>query len=141
MTNYNASKKYAETEIQTSSQGDLIVMLYQGCIKFLRLAKKSIEEENIHNTNEYMIRSQDIIMELLTTLNTEQGGEIATNLSALYEYLYRRMIKANMEKDTEIIDEVENIMLELLEAWQEAVKSDRKENGRDKLDITKGERK
>ena len=137
---YNASKQYAETKIKTASGGDLVVMLYQGCVKFLRLGKKSIEDKNYQNANEYLIRSQDIIMELLTTLDAEKGGEVAQNLAALYEYNYRRLIKANMDKDTEIIDEVENIMLELLEAWKEAVKSDRKENGRDRLDVMTGGR-
>lgn len=140
MTNYKASQQYAETKIQTASGGDLVVMLYQGCVKFLRLSKKSIEDKNYQNANEYLIRSQDIIMELLTTLDAEKGGEVAQNLAALYEYNYRRLIKANMDKDTEIIDEVENIMLELLEAWKEAVKSDRKENGRDRLDVMTGGR-
>ena len=140
MTNYKASQQYAETKIQTDSSGDLVVMLYQGCVKFLRLSKKSIEDKNYQNANEYLIRSQDIIMELLTTLDAEKGGEVAQNLAALYEYNYRRLIKANMDKDTEIIDEVENIMLELLEAWKEAVKSDRKENGRDRLDVMTGGR-
>ena len=137
---YNASKQYAETKIKTASGGDLVVILYQGCVKFLRLGKKSIEDKNYQNANEYLIRSQDIIMELLTTLDAEKGGEVAQNLAALYEYNYRRLIKANMDKDTEIIDEVENIMLELLEAWKEAVKSDRKENGRDRLDVMTGGR-
>ena len=140
MTNYKASQQYAQTKIQTASGGDLVIMLYQGCIKFLRLAKKSMEEDNIHNTNEYLIRSQDIIMELLTTLDGEKGGEVATNLAALYEYMYRELIQANMKKDPERIDQVEGMLLELLEAWQEAVKQDRKENGRDRLDVMTGGR-
>lgn len=140
MTNYKASEQYAQTKIQTASGGDLVIMLYQGCIKFLRLAKKSMEEDNIHNTNEYLIRSQDIIMELLTTLDGEKGGEVATNLAALYEYMYRELIQANMKKDPERIDQVEGMLLELLEAWKEAVKSDRKENGRDRLDVMTGGR-
>ncbi|MBF8437861.1 flagellar export chaperone FliS [Halanaerobiaceae bacterium Z-7014] len=140
MTNYKASEQYAQTKIQTASGGDLVVMLYQGCIKFMRLAKKSMEEDNIHNTNEYLIRSQDIIMELLTTLDGEKGGEVATNLAALYEYMYRELIQANMKKDPEKIDQVESMMLELLEAWKEAVKQDRKENGRDRLDVMTGGR-
>lgn len=140
MTNYKASEQYAQTKIQTASGGDLVVMLYQGCIKFMRLAKKSMEEGNIHNTNEYLIRSQDIIMELLTTLDSEKGGEVATNLAALYEYMYRELIQANIKKDPERIVQVEDMMLELLEAWKEAVKSDRKENGRDRLDVMTGGR-
>ena len=140
MTNYKASEQYAQTKIQTASGGDLVIMLYQGCIKFLRLAKKSMDEGNIHNTNEYLIRSQDIIMELLTTLDGEKGGEVATNLASLYEYMYRELIQANMKKDPERIDQVEGMLLELLEAWKEAVKSDRKENGRDRLDVMTGGR-
>lgn len=138
--NNNVSQQYAQTKIKTASAGDLVIMLYQGCIKFMRLGKKSIAKNDFEHANEYLIRSQDIIMELLTTLDAEKGGEIARNLAALYEYLYKRLIKANMKKDGEIIDEVEEIMLELLEAWQETVKKDRQENGRDRLDVMTGGR-
>lgn len=138
MNNNKVSQQYARTKIQTASSGDLVIMLYQGCIKFMRLAKKSIVKGDFQNTNEYLIRSQDIIMELLTTLDNEKGGEVAENLAALYEFLHRELIQANMKKDPKRIEQVEEIMLELLEAWQEAVKQDRKENGRDRLDIITG---
>ena len=140
MTNNKASQQYAKTKIQTATSGDLVIMLYQGCIKFMRLAKKSMEQGDIQNTNNYLIRSQDIIMELLTTLDNEKGDEVAQNLAALYEYLHRELVQANLKKDPERIDQVEEIMLELLEAWQEAVKKDRKENGRDRLDMKVGGR-
>ncbi|MFW6378180.1 MAG: flagellar export chaperone FliS [Bacillota bacterium] len=140
MTYNNASQQYAKTKIQTASSGDLVIMLYQGCIKFMRLARKSMEQGDIPNTNNYLIRSQDIIMELLTTLDNEKGGEVARNLAALYEYMHRELIQANLTKDPEPIDQVEEIMLELLEAWQEAVKKDRKENGRDRLNMKVGGR-
>ena len=140
MTNNKASQQYAQTKIQTASSGDLVIMLYQGCIKFMRLGKKSIQENNYQDANEYLIRSQDIIMELLTTLDAEKGGNVAQNLAALYEYMYKKLIQANMKQDPDRIDQVESMLLELLEAWKEAVKSDRKENGRDRLDVMTGGR-
>lgn len=138
--NNQASQQYAQTKIMTASGGELVVMLYQGCIKFLRFSKKSIETNNYQQANEYLIRSQNIIMELLTTLDAERGGEVAQNLAALYEYMYRRLVKANMDKDNEIITEIEEMMIDLLESWQEAVKVDRQENGRDRLDVMTGGR-
>lgn len=96
-------------------------MLYQGCIKFLRLAKKSIEDEDIEGANNYIIRSQDIIRELMNTLDREKGGEIADNLYNLYDFMNRQLITANINKDIEKVKTVEDMMLELLESWQKIV--------------------
>ncbi len=98
MTNYKASEQYAQTKSRQPAVAIQLSCSIRAALKFMRLAKKSMEEGNIHNTNEYLIRSQDIIMELLTTLDAEKGGEVATNLAALYEYMYRELIQANMKK-------------------------------------------
>ena len=94
-------------------------MLYQGCIKFLRLGKKSIKEDDIQGANNYIIRSQDIIRELMNTLDREKGGEIATNLYSLYDFMNRQLIEANVNKDVEKIEVVEDMMMELLDSWKQ----------------------
>ena len=119
MSTQTAYKKYKETQVKTANQGKLIIMLYQGAIKFLRFAKKSIKEHDINQANEALIRAQDIITELNTTLDEEKGGDIARNLSSLYVYMKRRLMQANLKKDTEIIDEVEDLLTGLLDSWKE----------------------
>ena len=124
MTTYNnqAQQKYKETGIQTASQGQLVIKLYRGAIKFLNLAEKFIEENDIEQVNNHLIRVQQIINELRYSLDHEKGSEISANLEALYAYMNRTLIQANMNKDIEKIDQVREIMKELLEAWEEANK-------------------
>ena len=124
MNTYNnqAQQKYKETGIQTASQGQLIIKLYRGAIKFLNLAEKFIEEEDIEQANNHLIRVQQIINELRYSLDHEKGGEVSANLEALYDFMYRTLVDANMDKDVEKIDQVREIMKELLEAWEEANK-------------------
>src|SRR6056297_620150 len=128
MSAQTAYKKYKETQVKTANQGKLVIMLYQGAIKFLRLAKRHISENNISQANEALIRAQDIINELNSTLDEQKGGEIARNLSSLYVYMKRRLMKANLKKDVEIIDEVEELLSGLLESWKQIVNNPNNQN-------------
>ena len=119
MPGQTAHKQYKQVQVKTANKEKLLIMLYQGCIKFLRLAKKSIEEEDIQGANNYIIRSQDIIRELMNTLDMEKGGEVATNLYSLYDFMNRKLIEANVDKDIEKIETVEEMMMELLESWKQ----------------------
>lgn len=121
MTSQTAYQQYKQVQVKTANREKLLIMLYKGCIKFLRLAKKGIQEENIEMANEYILRSQDIIKELMNTLNREQGGQIAENLYNLYDFMNRQLIEANVRKDTAPIEIVEDMMLELLETFQVAI--------------------
>src|SRR6056297_37278 len=123
-----AYKQYKQVQVKTANSEKLLIMLYQGCIKFLRLAKKSIEEEDIQGANNYIIRSQDIIRELMNTLDREKGGEIATNLYSLYDFMNRQLIEANVNKDVEKIEVVEDMMMELLDSWKQITGEKKKNN-------------
>ena len=113
-------------------------MLYQGCIKFLRLAKKSMKENNTEDANNYIIRSQDIIRELMNTLDIEKGGDVATNLYSLYDFMIRNLIEANVDKDLEKIEVVEDMMLELLDSWKQIVNQQNNKNvNEEKVNIKK----
>ena len=111
---YNA---YKQNEVYTASKVKLVVMLYDGAIKNLKLAEVAISEKNIEKTNEYIKKAQDIIIEFMNTLNFEQGGQIANDLYKLYDYLYYRLIRANIDKDIEAIREVRRFLEELRDAW------------------------
>ena len=128
MPGQTAHKQYKQVQVKTANKEKLLIMLYQGCIKFLRLAKKSIEEEDIQGANNYIIRSQDIIRELMNTLDREKGGEIATNLYSLYDFMNRQLIEANVNKDVEKIEVVEDMMLELLDSWKQIAGEKKKKN-------------
>ena len=126
----NTAAKYKKTSIETADKGKLVVELYKGAIKFMKLARKHIEEDNILEANDLLIRTQQIIRELMSTLDFEQGGKLAANLEALYDHMYFELIRANMKKDTERIKTVEDNMMQLLEAWQKAAQQARKDKRR-----------
>jgi len=122
-----AYQQYKEVQVKTANRGKLLIILYQGCIKFLRLAKKGIQDNNIEMANNNIIKSQKIIIELMSTLNREKGGEIADNLYSLYDYMNRQLIEANIKKNLAPIEIVEELMLELLDSWQQLVNGGKRE--------------
>ena len=115
-------KNYKEVEIETASGLKLVVMLYAGAIKFLNIAKEAIYQKKLDVANNNIIKAQDIITELMTSLNFE-AGEIAHNLYSLYIYMNRRLLEANIEKNAEIISEVIKLLTILKEAWEELLKN------------------
>ena len=138
MPGQTAHKQYKQVQVKTANKGKLVVMLYEGCIKFLRLAKKSMKENNTEDANNYIIRSQDIIRELMNTLDIEKGGDVATNLYSLYDFLIRNLIEANVDKDLEKIEVVEDMMLELLDSWKQIVNQQNNKNvNEEKVNIKK----
>ncbi len=122
-TYQQAFNEYKKATITTSSPGELILMLYNGLIRFLRHAKLALKEKKIEEAHNYIIRAEDIIETLLSSLDYEKGGEIARNLSMLYDYTYWRLVEANTKKDETIVDEVIEILEPLRDAWKEIVKN------------------
>jgi flagellar protein FliS len=115
----NGSDIYKQNQILNASPKKLIVLLYEGCIKNLKLAELHIAEKNIERTNQALIKAQDIIAELMNTLDFEKGGEVAENLYRMYEYLASELIKANMLKDAEDVKRSRELVEELRDAWIE----------------------
>lgn len=112
----NPYEQYRQTAVETASPERLIIMLYDGAVKFISQAKISMNEGNIEETNKALFKTQDIISELMIGLNME-AGEIAQNLYNLYDYFQRRLVEANTKKDAGILDEVLGHLLELRETW------------------------
>ena len=129
MNSAQAYQQYKKSSIESSNPNMLIIKLYEGGIKFLNMAEIKMEEKDYQESNNLLIRVQRIILELRYSLDEEKGGELANNLADLYDYMYGRLITANLEKKIEIIDEVRGLLKELLEAWQEAVKKAQKTSG------------
>ncbi|MEW5692052.1 MAG: flagellar export chaperone FliS [Candidatus Hydrogenedentota bacterium] len=113
----NPYEKYKKAQVETANQGKLILMLYDGAIRFLNLALVALSKRILDQANNNIIRAQDIIWELLGSLDMERGGEIAANLFKLYDYMNRRLILANIKKDPAPVTEIINILQQLREAW------------------------
>ncbi|NLY53579.1 MAG: flagellar export chaperone FliS [Firmicutes bacterium] len=124
----NPYAKYRQTQVQTAAPEQLILMLYDGAIKFSLLAKESIEKKDMVAANSALIRVQDIISELQFAVN-EDAGEIAQQLALLYDYMYRRAIDANLSKDVAIIDELVGMVRDLRSTWVEAITLARRQAG------------
>lgn len=114
----NGIEAYRQSAIGTQSKGRLIVMLYDGAIKFMKLAVVEIEAGNWEAKGQYISRAQDILSELNIVLDMESGGEIAQNLRKLYLFMNRRLNEANTNRDPQMIQEVISLMEELNQSWK-----------------------
>jgi len=115
----NPYQQYKATKVETAGSVDLVVMLYQGAVWFLRLAIAAIERHDPGATHTNLVRAQDIIVELRGSLNHEDGGPIAVQLANLYDYCFRRLVTANVKKDAAPAHEVVGILRDLGTVWQE----------------------
>ena len=109
---------YQDTTVTTQNKGRLIVMLYDGAIKFLNLAIRELEAQNYEAKGMYINKAQDIINELNVVLDTEAGGEIAANLRKLYCFMNNRLSQANIKRDPQMIQDVINLLEELNQGWK-----------------------
>ena len=109
---------YQENAVTTQTQGKLIVMLYDGAIKFLKMAIREIEAENPEEKGKYISKALDILFELNTVLDTDAGGEIATNLRKLYLFMGQHLTEANIKQDIGKTEEVIKLLEELSQSWK-----------------------
>lgn len=117
MNQANAYNAYKNNSVTAASPTKLVLMLYDGAIKFLKQAEQALEVKDVSQANKYIQKAQDIIMEFMTTLNFEEGGDIARNLHKLYDYMFRRLVSANVNKDVEGVIEVKKYLEELRDTW------------------------
>ncbi len=117
MPEKNPFDEYKKTQIATANQGKLIVMLYDGAIKFLTIAVENMDPRTYDIANQNIIKAQDIITELLLSLNMKDGGEISQNLFNLYLYFKKTLLEANIKKDAAIVESVIKLLKDLRDAW------------------------
>jgi len=114
-TKYDA---YTRVDVETASQGKLIVMLFNGAIKRAEEAKRALEQGKRDGVHNNLIRAQEIIGELRGALNL-QAGPVAKNLDRVYEYFQHLLIQANIKKQSEPITEAVELMTGMRDTWQE----------------------
>ncbi|MBN2310441.1 MAG: flagellar export chaperone FliS [Candidatus Hydrogenedentes bacterium] len=110
--------EYKKVDVQTASQGKLIVMLFNGAIQRAEEAKRQLEKGRYEGVHNNLIRAQDIIGELRNALDMK-AGEVAGNLDRLYEYFQHLLIKANIRKEPGPAEEAVALMTELRDTWKE----------------------
>lgn len=116
----NALNAYQQNSVNTASRERLLIMLYDGLVKFIRLGISGVEERDIAKSNTNFIKAQNIILEFMATLNMDAGGELSKSLMMLYDYMHRRLIEANIKKDTEVAKEILGYAEELKDSFEKA---------------------
>jgi len=119
LPNYTGYQAYQKNKYETASPHRLILMLYDGALANLQHAANAMESGNQAAARTHILKTQDILSELLACLNPEQGGEIAQNLKQLYLYAINRLVQANLRKDRSLLDEVAGYVRQLRSAWAE----------------------
>ena len=121
MKSNNPLNIYRKTATTTASPGELVLMLFDGALRFMTAAEIGFQEENFARRNEQIhnniLRAQAIITELQATLNMEVGGEFSENLYRLYDFMQNQLSQANREKNIEKIKVVVGFVQDIREAW------------------------
>jgi flagellar secretion chaperone FliS len=115
----NSVSAYKETSVRTASGGKMIIMLYDGAIRQIDTAVEHIESgtKQLDLVNTAVLKAQDIITELMVSLDFDKGGEIAPRLFGLYRFFNEQLMEGNLKKDAEPLRLVRGMMSELRSAW------------------------
>ncbi len=117
----NPYQTYQQNAVNTSSPEELTLMLYNGCIKFIRLASMAMEKGTIEAKNTNVIKAQAIIQELRSTLRMD--SELAESMDQIYDYMFNRLVEANIHNNKEIMKEVEDLAAEFRNTWKQAMEN------------------
>ena len=112
------TKLYKKMQVETANPISLVIMLYDRAIVLLNKAKSEISEKQYEAKDSTLGKASDIIFELITILDKDKGGEIATSLSSLYNFVLREITDANSNLNTKALDNAKKILSELRESWE-----------------------
>lgn len=119
----NPYATYQHNSVNTSTPGELTLMLYNGCLKFIHQAKSALENNNIQEMNLSSQKAQAIITELMVTLDTSYP--VSQNMLALYEFINNRLIDGNIKKDVKMFDEASVIITDFRDTWKQVIQINR----------------
>jgi len=120
VVNVNPYHRMLEDKIMTATREELTLILYEGGIKFLNKAIMAVEKKEMTEAHALILRTQDVVREFQLTLDHQYP--ISQDLDALYDYMHRRLVDANIRKDLEILNEVLGMFREFRDTWKEAMK-------------------
>jgi len=120
----NPYQAYQQNTVNTASPGELTLMLYNGCIKFIKQARQALVDKHMEEKHTNLLKAQDIIRELMVTLNMDY--EISHQMMQLYDFMLHRLMEANTKNDIEILNEVEGLVVEFRDTWKQVIQINRK---------------
>jgi flagellar protein FliS len=112
-------QEYRRQSVEGASPLQLVVMLYDGALRFIEAGKEAVRANDLHRQNDQFQRAQRIITELMSCLDMKEGGEVAANLANLYGYAYNQLVIANINNDESAADHAAKVLLELRQSWAE----------------------
>lgn len=121
----NPYKAYQRTQVTTAKPEKILLMLYEGAIKFCKLSIIKLREKNIAEKGKYISKTLAIISELMNTLDHEVGGQLAADLENLYMFMMDKLIEGNMNNSIEDLEAVERLLTTLFEGWKDVVNNPR----------------
>lgn len=116
----NPYEQYRQNQVFTTPPEELVLMLYDGVIRFIKKARTGIEQKNVQDVHNNIVKAEAIISELMS--NLDMNVEVSNNLYSLYDYIYHRLTDANLEKSPAILDEVLELIQDLRNTWEQAIK-------------------
>lgn len=119
----NAYNAYKTNSVNYASKDQLLLMLVDGAVKFVKIGKQALIDKDIKKAHENIIKTQNIFYELMATLDVSKAGDWGQSLMNVYDFIVRRLIDANMKKDVGIIDEVIPLIENVKDTWEEAYKA------------------
>lgn len=128
MSNYGL-KAYKQTSVTTASRGQILIMLYEGAIRFAKQATDALKVGNRSEKGKYILKVQDILNELSCTLDHNAGGDISKELERLYAYMVDQLTEANLKNEVKPLETVIKLLETLLEGWRGAVEQVAKHGG------------
>ena len=120
---FNYAAAYQNNKVQTASKGELTLMLYDAGIKFVNKAIIAVEKNDIQGANENIKKAEDVIVEFRATLDHKY--QVSKDFDIVYDYMYRKLIEANIKKDKEILEAVLVDFKEMREIWMQVMKQGR----------------
>lgn len=119
----NAHATYQNVQITTTDRGRLLLMMYEGAIKFLKQAKVGLEEDDMVKFCRFLSKGQAIIAELMNTLDFEKGGSIARDLDRLYDFMLFYLTEANLHRDSKRVGKVIGLIDTIYSAYKDIIES------------------
>lgn len=121
----NPYKKYQKTQVTTASREKVLLMLYEGAIRFTKQANSAMEKGKIAEKGTYISKATAILSELMATLDFKAGGQLAVDLENLYVFMIDKLIEGNINNDPKCLADVENLLQTLYKAWKDVIENPR----------------
>jgi flagellar protein FliS len=118
----NAYKTYKSNSVTYASKEQLLLMIVDGAVKYAKLSKNAIENKEVKKAHEYLIRTQDIFVELMSSLDMDKAGSWGNDLMELYKFINSQLVQINFKKDINLLNKVIPLIEGVRDMWYDAYK-------------------